>query len=176
MSNRSLIRLSPTSPRKPFDCQDADLNEFFLKDSVYYASQLLAVTYALEEDHETVAFLSVLNDRIHREDVTKAAFKQVRKTIPNKKHLNSYPAVKVGRFGVSVQYQGQGIGTELMDFIKGFFIYRNKTGCRFITVDAYPHAIEFYRKNGFLPLISEVEEGHNQPMYFDLMPLAKHIK
>lgn len=33
-----------------------------------------------------------------------------------------------------------------------YFIIDNKTGCRFITVDAYRNAIPFYEKNGFLPL------------------------
>lgn len=175
-NNLSLIRLSPASPRKAFDCGDPDLNEFFHKDSIDYAVQLLAVTYALETENETTAFFSVLNDRIHREAVAKAAFRKIRKNIPKQKQLNSYPAVKVGRFAVSEKYKRQRIGTELMDFIKGFFIDLNNTGCRFITVDAYPQAVAFYLNNGFKPLVSEIEEGQNLPMYFDLMPMARRLR
>ncbi len=54
-----LQRLEPDSPRKPFDCGDPDLNEFFLNDSIDHSRQLLAVTYALESEDETVAYFSV---------------------------------------------------------------------------------------------------------------------
>lgn len=63
----------------------------------------------------------------------------------------------------------------LMDYIKGFFIKKNKTGCRFITVDAYKAAIEFYQKNGFDFLTTEDKNDNRRQMYFDLYPLSRVI-
>lgn len=52
------------------------------------------------------------------------------------------------------------------------FVLGNRTGCRFITVDAYTNAIPFYEKNGFVLLSSEDTEGPTHLMYFDLMDLV----
>ena len=38
----------------------------------------------------------------------------------------------------------------------------NKTGCRFITVDAYKQAVPFYQKNNFFFMGKEEEERYNQ--------------
>jgi hypothetical protein len=55
-----LVRLSKDHTILPFDCDDKDLNEFLLEDAKSYQSQLLAVTYLLESENNTVAFLVYL--------------------------------------------------------------------------------------------------------------------
>ena len=168
-------RLDFASKIKSFDCGDADLNEFFNRDALNYFRQLLAVTYVFENQEQTVAFFSVLNDRISGADSEKSIFRKIREDIPHKKHFRSYPAVKVGRFGVDEKFHKQSVGTEVMDFIKAFFTLRNKTGCRFITVDAYnyPRTINFYKKNGFDFLTSQDETEDTRSMYFDLMTFVR---
>lgn len=172
-----LQRLEPDSPRKPFDCGDPDLNEFFLNDSIDHSRQLLAVTYALESEDETVAYFSVLNDSIRKGDTTQSRLKEkILKWIPFKKRgYKSHPAVKVGRFAVSKNYQNQAIGTQLMDYIKGYFIDNNKTGCRFITVDSYNNekVIKFYQNNGFDFLTNDDKSQDRRIMFFDLIILTK---
>ena len=37
-----------------------------------------------------------------------------KKIFPLKKHFSSYPAIKIGRFAVSLSYRHSGIGSELM--------------------------------------------------------------
>ena len=74
-----------------------------------------------------------------------------------------YPAVLIGRLGVNVKFQhnGERIGTYLLDFIKFWFTEPdNKTGCRYLVVDAYNAEIplSFYRKNGFTQLFSTEEQ------------------
>jgi GNAT superfamily N-acetyltransferase len=169
-------RLDLDSKIKPFDCGDSDLNEFFQKDALNYLRQLLAVTYVFENKQQTVAFFSLLNDRISGEDSEKSVFRKLRKEIPHKKHFRSYPAVKVGRFGVEQKYHNQRVGTEVMDFVKAFFTLKNKTGCRFITIDAYnyPRTINFYIKNGFSFLTSQDEKDDTRSMYFDLMTFVRN--
>ena len=56
----------------------------------------------------------------------------------------------------------------LLDFIKYFFIENNKTGCRFLTVDAYNNVIRFYRNNNFKHLKEQEEDKITSSLYFDL--------
>ena len=91
---------------------------------------------------------------------------------PNEKRLKSYPAVKLCRLAVDKQAKGNQIGSGLLDYIKSMFVINNKTGCRFITVDAYLDAIPFYEKNGFRMMNLEDDDPHTRLMYFDLMDLV----
>jgi GNAT superfamily N-acetyltransferase len=70
-----------------------------------------------------------------------------------------------------VDKQGLGIGSEILDYIKSWFTDGNKTGCRFIIVDAYNNekTIKFYKKNGFSFLLSSDELQETRLMFFDLM-------
>lgn len=52
------------------------------------------------------------------------------------------------------------------------FVFENKTGCRFLTVDAYLEAIPFYEKNEFRFMNVEDHDPHTRLMYYDLMNLC----
>lgn len=159
-----------------FDCGDADLNDFILTESTFYREALLAVSYVFErrEIKESVAYFSLANDRISLTDFeSKTAFNRFRKRrFVNEKRLKSYPAVKICRFAVDLSMKGQAIGSFLLNFIKSYFLDDNKTGCRFITVDAYAAAVPFYLKNGFVPLTSEDAMSATRLLYFDLNDIA----
>jgi hypothetical protein len=74
-----------------------------------------------------------------------------------------------------------------MNFIKAWFIDpHNKTGCRFITVDAYNNhdTIHYYQNNGFeftFPNIKTEKEYYNiksrklktRTMFFDLIKITQ---
>ena len=153
-----------------FDCGNPDLNEFFFKDSRLVCGELIAVTYAWTEQGKTLAFFSVANDAISRK-VDKAAYNRASRRIPNMKRFVSLPAVKIGRLAVDVSAQGNGIGSEVLDFLKGWFASDNKTGCRFIVVDALnnPNTIGFYLKNGFMFLDQKDASDKTRLMFFDLL-------
>lgn len=164
-------RLSPGDALKPFDCADQDLTEFFNEDSPKYGQELLAVTYTFESNEEVIAYYSVSNDRITREDAnTRGEVDKLEKPIPHPKRRNSYPAVKVGRLAVNNEHERKGIGSDILNVIKHSFTTGNKTGCRFITVDAYKEdkVINFYKKNGFVFLTKD-EEDETRLMYYDLI-------
>ena len=91
----------------------------------------------------------------------------------NEKRLKSYPAAKICRLGVDLSVKGQSIGSFLLNFIKSYFIIENKTGCRFLTVDAYAAAVPFYVKNGFVPLNDEDVDSATRLLYFDLNDIVK---
>ena len=68
------------------------------------------------------------------------------------------------------------LGTYLLNFIKSFFVVNNKTGCRFLTVDAYAAAIPFYQKNGFVPLNDDDKDSPTRLLYFDLRDIADGLE
>lgn len=129
----------------------------------------MAVTYILENKKETIAYFSVLNDKIDsRKPETKERIsKGLKKPLPR---LSSFPAVKIGRFAVHADYQNNKIGTRLIDWIKVSFTVKNKTGCRFITADAYKASLVFYEKNEFKFLTDKDKNKQTRLMYLDLFP------
>lgn len=159
-----------------FDCGDEDLNDFIVNDAPLYRQNLLAMTYVLENKntHKIIAYLSVANDRISIKDFpTNTDFNRFRKhRFVNEKRLKSYPAIKICRLGIDKSVQGQQIGTFLLDFIGTLFVTDNKSGCRFLTVDAYSQAIPFYLKNDFAFLSSEDESQRTRLMFFDLCDIS----
>jgi predicted GNAT family N-acyltransferase len=116
-----IVRLTDTYQIKPFDCGDEDLNDFLFNSSKNYQEQLLAVTYIWEDEVNTIAFFSLLNDKVSVEQFEKARWRFLRKTIPHKKHLLSYPAVKIGRLAVSNAYKGNDYGTDILNYLKKAF-------------------------------------------------------
>ena len=164
---------------KSFDCGDADLNDFILNESGLYRKALLAVTYVFEAigdaEHEHIAaYFSLANDRVSITDFSnKTEFNRFRKhRFVNEKRLKSYPATKICRLAVNRDLKGQHLGEFLIRAIKSFFLADNKTGCRFLTVDAYAAAIPFYLKQKFVPLTVEDEGAETRLLYFDLSDIA----
>ena len=166
-----------------FDCGNPDLNDFFRDDAFMHRQHLLAETYYFQPIKATredifipVAFISFLNDNIpltkEEGKTNKKDFKkQISKVIPYKfRRYNTFPAVKIGRLGVNKDYHRHNLGTYLLNMTKEFFLTHNRTGCRFITVDAYRDdaTINFYKKNGFQFLIKEDGDRETRIMYFDL--------
>jgi len=166
-------RLIPGHQLKPFNCNDTDLNDFFFNEAKNYQEGLLAVTYIIETISETVAFYSLLNDKIAMEDFDTNSqwYKKISNRLPKNKRHKSYPAMKIGRLGVSANYQGMGIGNMIIDYLKQLFISNNRTGCKFITVDAYRQSLRFYEKNDFEYLTTEDASDDTRLMYFDLIKL-----
>ncbi len=167
-------RLEFATTIKPFDCKRDDLNQFLFQDAKNYLKELLGVTYLFEYGDDTAAFFTVSNDKIiYDEEVfaSKSAWRRLLRVLPHKKRLKELPAVKLGRLGVHSRYQSNGLGTQIIDFVKMFFVDKNKTGCRFITVDAYNNTktINFYQKNGFQFLTESDQQDETRLMYFDLM-------
>lgn len=65
---------------------------------------------------------------------------------------------------------------ERISFIKSYFIADNKTGCRFLTVDAYRDALPFYYKNRFVPLNDDDKDSRTRLLFFDLETSMKTVE
>ena len=156
IENYEFLPLKAETDIKPFKCKDNDLNEFLFDDSRKYLTDLMAVTYLL------------LNDKITFDPEQRSIWNKLSRRIANAKRRKHYPAVKIGRLAISEEYAGHGLGRDIIRLIKFMFTHGNRTGCRFITVDAYQNAIGFYLKCGF-DFISEKDKNEpTRSMYYDL--------
>lgn len=173
----------------PFSCGDEDLDDFFANNAIDYEKELMGKTYCwvLKDDiTKIVGMVTLANAGIHTTHLQNNPKRKLNNLIPYVKQGRTYPAVLIGRLGVSVDFQGSDyrVGAQIMDFIKAWFkSYDNKTGCRFILVDAVnsEHAIRYYERNGFRPLfprevdekefykIPVTEKLHTRMYYFDLL-------
>lgn len=177
-----------------FTCKDADITEFFTHDHADYTYQLLGKSYCFvkPDTSESICAFTVANSSVKVASLPSGLRNKLNRKIPNAKRSPQYPAVLVGQLAVSDLFSGHHIGDELLDFIKSWFIDPlNKTGCRYVIVDAvnHPKVFDYYQRNGFKFLFSSDEEEwvflHNKGqeptapvepmrtrlMYFDLIYL-----
>jgi GNAT superfamily N-acetyltransferase len=143
----------------------------------------------MDSDKETVVCaFTVANAGIRVSDLPNSRKKKIEADIPHVKSLKDYPAVLIGRLGVSKDFRSKHIGSDVLEYIKFWFIQPdNKTGCRFVIVDAYNEAetLAFYERNGFSPVFStnEQEKAYRhinsdtqlstRLMYYDLINLSQ---
>ena len=154
-----------------FDCGDSDLNDFILSDAKGYLSELLAVTYLLfdkSESERVIGYFSLLNDKISYIPEERSLWNRLNRNVVNAKRRKHYPSVKIGRLAVDSDFSGIGVGQILIDTIKYMFTHGNRTGCRFITVDAYQAAVPFYLKSGFDFFTTKDANEPTRLMFYDL--------
>lgn len=167
-------QIGPDTEIKSFDCGDSDLNDFLVSDAKNYLKSMMALTYLLEDNSEskTVAYYSLLNDKIIFDPEEKQFWNRINRRIANSKRRKEYPAVKIGRLAVSKDYAHKNIGKALLLQIKHMFAIMSRSACRFITVDAYAGAVPFYEKCGFMFLSEKDRNSKTRAMYFDLINFA----
>jgi GNAT superfamily N-acetyltransferase len=154
-----------------FDCGDADLNDFFRTDLIHHENQLLTKTYSftpvearITNGFAPVALISFCNDAIRLKNI------EDKIELPEGKRYPSLPAVKIARLGVDKAYQGQDIGTSLINIVKRLFLSENRTGCRILTVDAYNdgRVTRFYEKSYFSFVTEKDLKKQTRAMFYDL--------
>lgn len=100
--------------------------------------------------------------------------------IPEKKrYLETFPAVKIARLGRNVKFRGMEASVHLFNALKIFFTEDNRTGCRFLTLDAYRDRVPLYEHCGFIRTLAEEQEDTQKrtvSMLFDLLPFDKRVK
>jgi len=157
-----LLTVSERQLISDFDCGNADLNDFFNNQSLFFKKQLLAMTgfFRHKEKGKIVCAFSLSPNALKAKDLPNNRQKKVKQLIPREKTLQSYPAFLIGRLGVAQEFNGQGIGSELMDFIKTYCLANYPDFCRFLVIDAYniPSVLNFYQKNFFSTVFSTEEQ------------------
>ncbi len=174
---------------KQFSCGYDDLDEYFLQDSPLWAEQMYGKTYCFvlkEEPQTIVCAFSLSNETIRVDLLPNSQKKRFLKEIPKEKRMRRYPAVLVGRLGVDLRFSGKGIGTELLQILKFWFVEPdNKAAVRYLAVDALnnPRTLNYYEKNGFAFLFKDEEQEaisskmklplKTRYMYFDLIEVIR---
>lgn len=189
LENCILCEMTKSADVDCFVCGDQDIDDFFSNDCFGYAKQLLGKTYCYRLDknpRKIVCAFTLANASIRVDDLPNSRKKKIGTDIPHIKSLKEYPAVLVGRLGVAYEFHSKHIGSEVLDFVKYWFVEpNNKTGCRFVTVDAYnnPVTLAFYERNGFKTVFSTDEQEkdyrhleqdvhlNTRLMYFDLLSI-----
>ena len=170
----SILLLTEDYPIKPFDCEDEDLNDFLFNEAVSYQKELLATTFVMENDKQTLGYYSLLNDSLQLKEEMFASKSQFRKFLRElmpypKRHLKTIPALKIGRLAIDKTFKGKGLGSVIMANIISRCIKMNEEqACRLITVDAYKQAVPFYQKMGFKFLIEGDKDDTTRLMFLDL--------
>lgn len=172
----------------PFCCGDAELDTFFRHEVFLYHDELLCRAFCWinkDNDKEIIAAATFSFDGIKSYTLDNSSRNALQRKIPYRKHHRSYPAMLIGRLGVSQNYRGKGlgVGSQLMQTLKILCANENGIGiCRYLLVDAYntEATIQFYIKNGFKPLykteasereifdIPKEDPLRSRMMYFDL--------
>jgi len=149
---------------KPFSCiKDKHIDKFFREEFSDYDFQMLGKSYCFvtREEQNIVAAFTLANSSVRVDNMPKSKRNKLNRKIPFSKQRSQYPAVLVAQLAVFDGYGGKNIGREVLDFIKSWFIDPlNKTGCRYVIVDAVntPKVLQFYKDNGFDFIFSSDEE------------------
>ena len=143
--------------------KDEHIDKFFREEFADYDYQMLGKTYCFVtvKDQKLVAAFTVANSSVRVDDMPKSKRNKLNRKIPFSKQRSQYPAVLVAQLAVFDGFSGLNIGKEVLNFIKSWFIDPlNKTGCRYIVVDAVnnPKVLQFYQENGFEFIFSSDEE------------------
>ena len=93
---------------KSFKCGDNDLDDFFTKDAFLQSAELLCKNYCfslVDDPAQLVAVFTLSNDSIKK--IPGSRKRKIEKNIPREKIYSSYPAVMIGRLGISLDFQSK---------------------------------------------------------------------
>lgn len=142
------------------------LKSFLRKEAKKLHQEYLARTFVMVSQGETkvLAYITTLCTHVAVEQFDEHA-------VLEGFRYKDYPAIKLARLAVDVSLQGQGVGSQLVDFVIGMITdhVMPYTGCRFLVVDAKPESVRFYAAKGFLP-IGQNTNGQTEAitMFIDL--------
>lgn len=166
----------------PFSCKnDKDIEAFFANDYKLFAEQLFGKSYGFFTNGKTphlVSAFTVSNSMLPIDRFPKSIQRRINKNVPFVKRRVQHPAVLIGQLAVFNGYNHLGVGDGTLDFIKIWFLSpENKTGCRYLIIDAvnHPKVIGFYVRNGFKFIFDRIED-EIEYMQLDLEPEYKRTR
>ena len=130
--------------REGFDCGDAALNDFLLRQAGQQQRRGFGKTYvALADDGVSVIGF-----------VTVSAGQVATSALSSQAKLPRYPApvLRIGRLAVDAHHQGKGVGQDLLAFALRLAVeFSQRVGLYAVVVDAkHDQAKAFYVKLGFI--------------------------
>ncbi len=162
-----------------------DLNKFLKEDALDQQNKKFSLTKLICCNGDIIGYFSLLADKIKVSKMANEDSKMIKEKIDYKE----LPAIKIGRFAIDKKYTNQGLGTMVLESIMNciYNISINDVGLRYITVDGYAKAYNFYVKyNGFSVLkkdekiinnidkIIEKTPERTISLYFDIYRASKN--
>jgi predicted GNAT family N-acyltransferase len=144
-----------------FDCGDDDMNKFYKTEFYEEMGLGLNATYALFYRGELAVLCSICADRINLAKNEKEETALPRGVVP---------AIKIARIGRDVNFKEYKLGRLLIDYIILMVLkdYHKSIGVRMITLDAYPHRVDFYQQLGFKVNRNQGKDNPNVSMRLDI--------
>jgi len=155
-----------------FTCGDDDLDDFIRTDALRLQSLNVARSYVAWYEGETRGYVTLMSDAVVLKPNER---KKLRDGSGNALAFEDHPvvpALKIARLAVCKELRSsrRGIGEALVrfSFYTGLDL-SEAVGCRLLTLDAYPDALPFYEKLGFVRNLDTAYEGKPRPsMRLDL--------
>ena len=157
-----------------FDCGDPDLNDFLRRYAIGNPErQMYSATYiAVSPDiaHQILGYYTIANTSIPRITMPESI-------VHGQPRYPDIPAVVIGRLATEQMYKGKGIGAELLrdSFIKTLQV-ASISGSRYLVTLAYPSAVQFYEKYGFIEIGTPEDGKKTRRMALDLRTLRKAVE
>ena len=163
--------LSSKDDRSKFNCGNEALDLYFHKFAGQHQFRHhIGVTYVAVNGSQIVGFVTVSPATLDADTI-------------DGKRLPPFPipVLRVARLGVERQFQGQGVGKELLKFCLDLADQmQTEFGCTGVLIDAKANSVAFYSRLGFKKLVALQGEGSwrpkTTPMYISLGSIPKKRK
>jgi len=161
----SLVPISKTLAKAPFDCGYPELNQYF-RHYAFKNDQLSIgrTLVALAETDQVVGYMTISTAQIAAESLPE----ELRATLPR----YPIPAFRIGKLAVDLRFQGTGVGRWLLtQALKKAVEVSINVGLFTVLVDAIDEqAKSFYVKYGFIPF-----EGHPLTLFLPISTIKAAI-
>ena len=148
-----------------FKCKNDELRGFLIENAYQNQLDRTSVTRLVLNKGRLVGYFTLVADVIKKEELIDGDGE------PDFIY-GTYPALKIARLATHKEFERQGIGRCML--LKIFAIWirlSDHIGCRIITVDAKPEAVEFYKKFDFHEAIVNPKKLKGRdivPLYIDI--------
>lgn len=158
-----LIQVLEVAPEhlNKFTCGIENLDDYLRTSHDAHSGRISHTTVVFHRDYAAgpVGYFTLSNDSIKLKSSEIAEF-----GLDDFSSLGSYPAVKLGRFAVSKDLQGKGVGPQLLRFVQASILDMNyRSAARLIVVDAANRdgVPQFYAKNGYVSSLWAEDQARN---------------
>ncbi|MDO5849262.1 MAG: hypothetical protein Q4P18_06990 [Methanobrevibacter sp.] len=131
------------------------MNEYLRDDALRHQNFKFNMTSLILYQGQVIGYFTLLADlieikKLNMYDYNKIIFKSPFKTLP---------AVKLARFAIDKKFTNIGLGTEILSrILLSIYDKSNYIGIRYVTVDGFAKAFNFYTKNGLIPFKKEEQK------------------